>query len=237
MKAGSDSEQQEGSRRRSEAAPAGAEEEQEEEAVSRTNKTAEEPVDEEKQQTDDDAVEEVPDDCGSQALKRVQEAEPSTWLAAPPSLLQSAMQASEYLFTLIATTCTEKNLPLDKLLTQGFDTEQVWQQIDLQAHPTLSSIKKRLRQIENTIVKKDFFFVSSSFTKEEAQRDSSSRKTQGRKTLDHSDANDNLEDGDFDALEKSESDIDGSDAENDEAAEKDDGPDSEDQEFSDYDEG
>jgi hypothetical protein len=55
----------------------------------------------------------------------------------------------------------------------------VWQQIDLQAHPTLSSIKKRLRQIENTIVKKDFFFVSSSFTKEEAQRDSSSRQTQG----------------------------------------------------------
>ncbi len=55
--------------------------------------------------------------------------------------------------------------------------------------------------------------------------------------MDHSDANDNLEDGDFDALEKSESDIDGSDAENDEAAEKDDGPDSEDQEFSDYDEG
>ncbi|CAK9207436.1 unnamed protein product [Sphagnum troendelagicum] len=227
MKAGSDSEQQEGSRRRSEAAPGRAEEEQEEEAVSRTNKTAEEPVEEEKQQTNDDAVEEVPDDCGSQALKRVQEAEPSTWLAAPPSLLQSAMQASEYLFTLIATTCSEKNLPLDKLLTKGFDTEQVWQQIDLQAHPTLSSIKKRLRQIENTKVKKDFF-VSSSFTKEEAQRDSSAKKTQ--------DANDNLEDGDFDASEKSESDIDGSDAENDEAAEKDDGPDSEDREFSDYDE-
>jgi hypothetical protein len=182
MKAGSDSEQQEGRRRRrrrSEAAPGGAEEEQQEEAVSRTNKTAEEPVDEEKQQTDDDAVEEVPDDCGSQALKRVQEAEPSTWLAAPPSLLQSAMQASEYVFTLIAATCTEKNLPLDKLLTQGFDTEQVWQQIDLQAHPTLSSIKKRLRQIENTKVKKDFFFVSSSFTKEEAQRDSSAKKTRG----------------------------------------------------------
>ncbi|CAK9865997.1 unnamed protein product [Sphagnum jensenii] len=232
MKAGSDSEQQEGTRSRSEAAPGGAEEEQEEEAVSRTNKTAEEPVGEEKQQTNDDAVEEVPDDCGSQALKRVQEAEPSTWLAAPPSLLQSAMQASEYLFTLIATTCTEKNLPLDKLLTKGFDTEQVWQQIDLQAHPTLSSIKKRLRQIENTKVKKDFFFVSSSFTKEEAQRDSSAKKTQDR-----SDANDNLEDGDFDASEKSESDIDGSDAENDEAAEKDDGPDSEDREFSDYDEG
>jgi hypothetical protein len=236
MKAGSDSEQQEGSRRRSEAAPGRAEEEQEEEAVSRTNKTAEEPVEEEKQQTNDDAVEEVPDDCGSQALKRVQEAEPSTWLAAPPSLLQSAMQASEYLFTLIATTCSEKNLPLDKLLTKGFDTEQVWQQIDLQAHPTLSSIKKRLRQIENTKVKKDFF-VSSSFTKEEAQRDSSAKKTQGRKTSDRSDANDNLEDGDFDASEKSESDIDGSDAENDEAAEKDDGPDSEDREFSDYDEG
>jgi hypothetical protein len=59
----------------------------------------------------------------------------------------------------------------------------------------------------------------------------------GRKTSDPSDANDNLEDGDFDASEKSESDIDGSDAENDEAAEKDDGPDSEDREFSDYDEG
>ncbi|CAM6051475.1 unnamed protein product [Sphagnum compactum] len=228
MKAGSDSEQQEGRRKRSEAAPGGVEEEQQEEAVSRTNKSAEEPVEEAKQQTDDDAVEEVPDDCGSQALKRVQEAEPSTWLGAPPSLVQSAMQASEYLFTLIATTCTQKNLPLDKLLTQGFDTEQVWQQIDLQAHPTLSSIKKRLRQIENTKVKKDFFFVSSSFKKEEAQRDSSAKKTR--------DANDNLEDGDFDASEKSESDIDGSDAENDEAAEKDDGPDSEDREFSDYDE-
>ncbi len=179
MKAGSDSEQQEGRRRRSEAAPGGAEEEQQEEAISRTNKIAEEPVEEEKQQTYDDAVEGVPDDCGSQALKRVQEAEPSTWLAAPPSLLQSAMQASEYLFTLIATTCTEKNLPLDKLLTQGFDTEQVWQQIDLQARPTLTSIKKRLRQIENTKVKKDFFFVSSSFTKEEAQRDSSAKRTRG----------------------------------------------------------
>jgi hypothetical protein len=175
MKAGSDSEQQEGSRRRSEAAPGGAEEEQE--AVSRTNKTAGEPVEEEKQRTDDDVVEEVPDDCGSDALKRVQEAEPSTWLAAPPSLLQSAMQASEYLFTLIAATCTKKNLPLDKLLTQGFDTEQVWQQIDLQAHPTLSSIKKRLRQIENTKVKD--FFVSSSFTKGEAQRYSSAKKSRG----------------------------------------------------------
>jgi hypothetical protein len=83
----------------------------------------------------------------AEALKLVANAEPTSWLSASPGLVQHARAASEYLFNILAL---QTESPLDKLFTEGFDSEQIWQQIDLQATPTLAKIKKLVRRVEKT---------------------------------------------------------------------------------------
>lgn len=84
---------------------------------------------------------------GVKSLEVVATADNIAWLAATPELIQSARAASEFLFSALAIT---KESQLDKLLTENFDPEQIWQQIDLQATPILSMVKKSLRTIEKT---------------------------------------------------------------------------------------
>lgn len=84
---------------------------------------------------------------GVKSLEVVATADNIAWLAATPELVQSARAASEFLFSALAVN---KESQLEKLLTENFDPEQIWQQIDLQATPILSMIKKSLRKIEKT---------------------------------------------------------------------------------------
>lgn len=83
---------------------------------------------------------------GTAALSYLKDSEPVAWLAAHADLSHRTKTASEFLFALsseYAALC-----PLKRLLTDNFDTEQIWQQIDLQAAPLLASVRRRLRHIE-----------------------------------------------------------------------------------------
>ena len=83
---------------------------------------------------------------GLEALKRLKSTEAPEWLTPNPSLSQTARAASEHLFASLKPF-TPKS-PFEKLLTQGFDAEQIWQQIDLQSHPLMSTLRREVKRFE-----------------------------------------------------------------------------------------
>eukprot|EP00249_Psilotum_nudum_P021802 c28255_g1_i1 orf=268-2082(+) len=76
----------------------------------------------------------------------IRDTEPASWLAAPSELVEFTRIASGILFSL--TSAYTPSCPLRKLLTNQFDAEQIWQQIDLQCRPLVSSLGRRIREIE-----------------------------------------------------------------------------------------
>lgn len=80
------------------------------------------------------------------ALHRLKSTEPPLYLSPSPDLSQSARSASQYLFSLLRPF-TPKS-PFSTLLTQGFDAEQIWQQIDLQSQPLISSLRLEVKNFE-----------------------------------------------------------------------------------------
>ena len=153
----------------------------------------------------------------AEALKLVANAEPTSWLSASPGLVQHARAASEYLFNVLAL---QTESPLDKLFTEGFDSEQIWQQIDLQATPTLAKIKKLVRRVEKTPAEQLF-----PAKREELERNRPA-KQQAQKNEEIEVEVADFENGD---------DMSGSDDDDDEDVEEKEGGESE--EYSDYDEG
>ncbi|CAM6085449.1 unnamed protein product [Calypogeia fissa] len=154
----------------------------------------------------------IPTITGEEVLNRLKESDPSEWLAAPPALVQCAKQASEILFSL--TTHSFEKAPLSKLYTDRFDAEQIWQQIDLQSHPILSYIRKKLKNLEKT---GDGEFFTGLEDKELADR---------AKKLEVEDKN--MDSDAIDSNEESENDEDDEDMEEAEAAALKDGDDDED---------
>lgn len=90
----------------------------------------------------------TPETLGFQALDTIKNSHPPQWLAPPPELVNNAKTASKYLFSQIVPKAPK--CPLSSLLTDDFDAEQIWQQIDLQAQPLLASLKKRVKNLDNT---------------------------------------------------------------------------------------
>lgn len=154
----------------------------------------------------------------AEALKIVADAEPTSWLSASPGLVQHARAASEYLFTILAL---QTESPLDKLFTEGFDSEQIWQQIDLQATPTLAKIKKLVRRVEKAPAEQLF-----PAEREESKR-SRPAKQQAQINGEIEEEVKDFENGDD--LSSSEEDDDDEDVEEKEGSES--------EEYSDYDEG
>ncbi|XP_028778306.1 U3 small nucleolar ribonucleoprotein protein MPP10 [Neltuma alba] len=87
-------------------------------------------------------------EAGVEALYRLQAKDPVPWLTRDPSLTQTARVASQYLFSFLRPF--SKKSPLDELLVDGFDAEQIWQQIDLQSQPLFSTLRRRLKQLEES---------------------------------------------------------------------------------------
>ncbi|XP_031500862.1 M phase phosphoprotein 10 [Nymphaea colorata] len=83
---------------------------------------------------------------GAVALRRLREADPPSWLTPSPELAGAARAASEHLFAALSPHCAK--CPLTKLLVEGFDTEQIWQQIDLQAISVLPALRREVRRLE-----------------------------------------------------------------------------------------
>ncbi|GER27074.1 U3 small nucleolar ribonucleoprotein protein mpp10 [Striga asiatica] len=84
--------------------------------------------------------------AGLEALRRLKSTEPPVYLAPSPELSKAARSASEYLFSSLSPYAPKS--PFTHLLTEGFDPEQIWQQIDLQAQPLLTSLRRHVRNFE-----------------------------------------------------------------------------------------
>ncbi|CAH2043089.1 unnamed protein product [Thlaspi arvense] len=80
-------------------------------------------------------------DSGLEALEKLKSTEPPVFLA-PSSISEDARVASQYLFTKLKPYNPKS--PFDKLLVDGFDAEQIWQQIDMQSQPLLSNLRQEL---------------------------------------------------------------------------------------------
>ncbi|XP_057951492.1 M phase phosphoprotein 10 isoform X2 [Malania oleifera] len=83
---------------------------------------------------------------GFEALHFLKSVDPPLWLAPSQDLSHTARTASRHLFSRLRPFCPKS--PFDNLLVEGFDAEQIWQQIDLQSQPLLSSLRKDLRWFE-----------------------------------------------------------------------------------------
>ncbi|CAJ1943832.1 unnamed protein product [Sphenostylis stenocarpa] len=88
---------------------------------------------------------ETASDTGLEALRRLKATDAPRWLAPNPELSEAARTASQYLFSTLKPFCPKS--PLDQLLVDGFDAEQIWQQIDIQSQPLLSTLRRRLKQL------------------------------------------------------------------------------------------
>lgn len=82
-------------------------------------------------------------DSGLEALEKLKSTEPPVFLA-PSSISEVARVASQYLFTKLKPHNPKS--PFDELLVDGFDAEQIWQQIDMQSQPLLSSLRQEVKR-------------------------------------------------------------------------------------------
>lgn len=93
----------------------------------------------------------LPDAAGDgdlEALRRLAKAEPFEFLTADSDLAQTARGASRHLFSALAPLCPKS--PFDRLLVDGFDAEQIWQQIDLQTQHLVPGLRRRLNQFKRS---------------------------------------------------------------------------------------
>src|SRR5262245_8594102 len=81
-----------------------------------------------------------------EALHGLKSTEPPLWLAPSAELSQVARTASQHLFSSLKPYAAKS--PLDQLLVDGFDAEQIWQQIDIQSQPLLSGLRRQIKHFE-----------------------------------------------------------------------------------------
>ena len=82
-------------------------------------------------------------DWGLEALEKLKSTEPPVFLA-PSSISEVARVASQYLFVRLKPHNLKS--PFEELLVDGFDAEQIWQQIDVQSLPLLSSLRHEVKR-------------------------------------------------------------------------------------------
>lgn len=83
---------------------------------------------------------------GLQAIKKLKSTDPPLYLSPSEELSKAARLASAYLFSSLIPY-TPKS-PFSELLVDGFDAEQIWQQIDVQTQPLISSLRRKVRNFE-----------------------------------------------------------------------------------------
>ncbi|KAK1373224.1 U3 small nucleolar ribonucleoprotein MPP10 [Heracleum sosnowskyi] len=79
-------------------------------------------------------------------LDRLKSTPPPQFLSPSPQLAESARSASKHIFNLIKPYAVKS--PFDSLLIDGFDAEQIWQQIDLQTQGLVSSLRRDVKRFE-----------------------------------------------------------------------------------------
>ena len=79
-------------------------------------------------------------------VHRLKSTEPPLWLSPSSELSQTARAASQHLFASLKPFAPKS--PFDRLLVDGFDAEQIWQQIDIQSQPIISSLRRQINRFE-----------------------------------------------------------------------------------------
>lgn len=101
----------------------------------------------------------TPSQAAMEILHRLKSTEPPVWLAPNPSLSQEARTASRHLFSSLRPFCPKS--PFEQLLIDGFDSEQIWQQIDVQTHNMISGLPREVRHFEKNPDEISRFFGES----------------------------------------------------------------------------
>ncbi|KAI4336170.1 hypothetical protein L6164_014730 [Bauhinia variegata] len=83
---------------------------------------------------------------GIEALRSLKSTDPRSYLEPNPTLSQTARAASQYIFSSLRPFSQKS--PLDQLLVDGFDAEQIWQQIDLQSQPIIATLRRRVKHLQ-----------------------------------------------------------------------------------------
>ncbi|XVF07681.1 hypothetical protein REPUB_Repub06bG0160800 [Reevesia pubescens] len=81
-----------------------------------------------------------------ESLRQIKSTEPPVWLVPKQELSQAVRAASKHLFSTLKPHSPKS--PFDQLLIEGFDAEQIWQQIDLQSQPLLSTLRSEVKKFE-----------------------------------------------------------------------------------------
>ncbi|KAL1564009.1 U3 small nucleolar ribonucleoprotein MPP10-like isoform X1 [Salvia divinorum] len=140
--------------------------------------------------------------AGLEALNRLASTEAPLYLTPSHELSKVARLASESLFASL-NPYVPKPL-LCRLSTEGFDAEQIWQQIDLQAQPLLSSLRRHVRNFEkNPSEIEKQFNLDRDGVKEDNLREDGKNKDNGGLEIESEDFDDD-EDGDEDDDEEEE---------------------------------
>lgn len=119
---------------------------------------------------------------GLEALHRLKSTEPPLYLTPSPELSKAARLASEYLFSSLSPYAPKS--PFSQLLTEGFDAEQIWQQIDLQARPLLSSLRRHVRNFEKNPqeIEKQFNLDRAGGKEENVKEDGENKENKGEES-------------------------------------------------------
>lgn len=160
--------------------------------------------------------------AGLEALHQLKSAEPPLFLTPSLELSKAARLASEYLFASLnryAPKC-----PFSQLLTEGFDAEQIWQQIDLQAQPLLSSLRRQVRNFEKNPleIEKQFNLDTHTGKEDNLLEDGKSKRNDGLES-ESEDFDDDEEEEDEEGVEEEEEEREESDDEDDGDLENDEG--------------
>ncbi|KAK9747888.1 hypothetical protein RND81_02G021600 [Saponaria officinalis] len=81
-----------------------------------------------------------------EAINKLKSTDPPQFLSPNTEISTCSRIASQHIFGLLKPY-TPKS-PFEQLLTDGFDAEQIWQQIDVQSQPLISSLKREIRRFE-----------------------------------------------------------------------------------------
>ncbi|CAM8878193.1 unnamed protein product [Rhodiola kirilowii] len=84
-----------------------------------------------------------------QTLLKLKSIEPHHWLTPSPSLSKLARISAQQLFSVLKPYAPKS--PFDKLLVDGFDAEQIWQQIDMQSQTILATLRREVKRYESNL--------------------------------------------------------------------------------------
>lgn len=148
-------------------------------------------------------------DGGREALHLLKSIDPPVYLTASPELSKTARSASQYLFSSLNPFAPKS--PFTHLLTEGFDAEQIWQQIDLQSQPLISNLRRQVRNFEKNplAIEKKFNLDKRSGKKQDTVRKDTENKAREAVAIER-------EDFDADADEEEEDGFENEDSEDDE---------------------